>query len=175
MGGGIPWRGQEGAELGESEEGRRSHLRQELPDQLLRGWVHVRRITLVLRGRWQWAGSREGTTSGVPVPMCFCGDPCKTLPPLCDFEQWIDTEIKPEDKEEMQKMLQWEAEKKETMEKRRREEAAEKEHKEEDERRRVAANREEREKKLERARQAKAAIEENPDALRKGKWPRCTQ
>ncbi|RCV25516.1 hypothetical protein SETIT_5G173000v2 [Setaria italica] len=146
MGGGIPWRGQEGAELGESEEGRRSHLRQELPDQLLRGWVHVRRITLVLRGRWQWAGSWEGTTSGVPVPMCFCGDPCK-----------------------------WEAEKKETMEKRRREEAAEKEHKEEDERRRVAANREEREKKLEHARQAKAAIEENPDALRKGKWPRCTQ
>ena len=49
-----------------------------------------------------------------------------------------------------------------------------KEHKEE-ERRRVAAYREEREKKLERARRAKATMEENPDALRKGKWPRCTQ
>ncbi|TKV90469.1 hypothetical protein SEVIR_9G031200v4 [Setaria viridis] len=140
--------------------------------------------------------------SGVPVPMCFCGDPCKiasdaedtyrqrywmcsnfafeptlcqrrinkmTPPPLCDFEQWIDTEIKPEDKEEMQEMLRWEEEMKETMEKRRGEKAAEKEHKEEEERRHVAANEEEREKKLERARQAKVAIEENPDALTKGK------
>ena len=35
--------------------------------------------------------------------------------------------------------------------------------------------REEREKKLERVRRAKAAMEENPDAERKGKWPRCTQ
>nr|XP_034587828.1 uncharacterized protein LOC117850127 isoform X2 [Setaria viridis] len=103
--------------------------------------------------------------SGVPVLMCFCGDPCKvaksnaedtykqkywmcfnftfeptlhqqrinkmTPPPLCDFEQWIDIEIKLEDKEEMQEMLRWEAEK-ETMEKRWREEAAEKEHKEDE-------------------------------------------
>ena len=50
-----------------------------------------------------------------------------------------------------------------------------KEHKEEEERRRVAAYRKEREKKLERARQVKAAMEENRDALRKGKWPHCTQ
>jgi len=54
-------------------------------------------------------------------------------------------------------------------------EATKKEHKEEEERRHVATYREEREKKLERARRAKAAMEENPDALRKGKWPRCTQ
>ena len=47
--------------------------------------------------------------------------------------------------------------------------AVEKEHKEEDERRRVAAYREERENKLECARRAKAAMKENPDALRKGK------
>ena len=33
---------------------------------------------------------------------------------------------------------------------------------------------EEREKKLERARRAKEAMEENPDALRKRKWPHCT-
>ena len=94
---------------------------------------------------------------------------------LCDFEQWINTEIKPEDKEWMQKLLRWEAEDKEMMEKRRREEAAEKEHKEEEERRRVATYRKEREKKLERTCRAKAAMEENPDALRKEKWPRCTQ
>ena len=99
----------------------------------------------------------------------------QTPPPLFDFEQWINTEIKPKDKEWMQKLLRWEAEDKEMMEKRRREEALEKELKEEEERRRVAAYREEREKKLERAHRAKAAMEENPDTLRKGKWPRCTQ
>jgi hypothetical protein len=35
--------------------------------------------------------------------------------------------------------------------------------------------REEREKKVERVRRAKVAMEENPDAQKKGKWPRCTQ
>ena len=61
------------------------------------------------------------------------------------------------------------------MEKRRGEEALEKEYKKEEEMRRVASYREERERKLERAQRAKAAMEENPDAQRKGKWPRCTQ
>ena len=75
----------------------------------------------------------------------------------------------------MPKLLRWEVEDKKMMEKRHREEAAENEHKEEEERRRVAAYREEREKKLKHACQAKAAMEENPDALRKEKWPRCTQ
>ena len=42
-------------------------------------------------------------------------------------------------------------------------------------RKRVATYREEREKKLERACRTKAAMEENPNALRKGKWSRCTQ
>jgi hypothetical protein len=41
--------------------------------------------------------------------------------------------------------------------------------------RRVAYYREEREKKLDRARRAKETVEENLDAFRKGKWPRCTQ
>ena len=72
-------------------------------------------------------------------------------------------------------LLRWEAEDKEMMEKRRKEEALEKEHKKEEERRRVASYREERERKLERALRAKAAMEENLDAQRKGKWPRCTQ
>ena len=44
----------------------------------------------------------------------------QTPPPLCDFEQWIDTEIKSEDNEWMQKLLRWEAEDKEMMEKRQR-------------------------------------------------------
>ena len=72
-------------------------------------------------------------------------------------------------------LLRWEAEDKEMMEKRHEEKAAKKEHKKEEERMRVAAYRGEREKKLERARRAKAAMEENPNALRKGKWPHCTQ
>ena len=54
----------------------------------------------------------------------------QTPPPLYDFEKWIDTEIKPEDKEWMQKLLWWEAEDKKMMEKRCREEATEKEHNE---------------------------------------------
>ena len=98
----------------------------------------------------------------------------QTPPPLCDFEQWIDTEIK-EDKRYMELCKKWEAERLERLEKRCQEEAAEKERQEEMERRHAAARRKEREKKLERVRRAKAALEENSDALRKGKWPRCMQ
>ena len=64
-------------------------------------------------------------------------------------------------------LLRWETEDKEMMEKRRGEDAGKKEHKEEEKRRRVATYREEREKKLERTHRVKAAMEENPDALRK--------
>ncbi|CAN6234886.1 unnamed protein product [Urochloa humidicola] len=147
--------------------------------------------------------------SGVPVPMCFCGDSCKvaqseeeetyrqrywmcvnyafdptprqiriglmTPPPLCDFEQWIDTEIKDEDKAWLEKLKKWTAEDKELLERRRQAEAAEKERAAKRQRKLEAEAKEEREKKLERVRRAKAALEENPDALRKGKWPRCTQ
>ena len=93
-------------------------------------------------------------------------------PPLCDFEEWIGTEIKEKDKEHLRRMKE---ERKELLEKKRKEEAAENEHKEEAERRHAAQRREEREKKLEHVCRAKAAMEENPDAPRKGKWPRCTQ
>ena len=72
-------------------------------------------------------------------------------------------------------MKEWEVERKELLEKRRQEEAAEKERAEEAEMRHAAQHKEEREKKLERVRHAKAAMEENLDALKKGKWPRCTQ
>ncbi|CAN6331696.1 unnamed protein product [Urochloa humidicola] len=98
-----------------------------------------------------------------------------TPPPLCDFEQWIDTEIKPADKEWLEKLKRWAAEDKELLERKRAAEAAEKEREEERRMRAAAKVREEREKKLERVRRAKAALEENPDALNKGKWPRCTQ
>ena len=96
------------------------------------------------------------------------------FPLLCDFEQWIDTEIKQEDKELMEKLKQWDAEHKERVERRCKEEAAKKECEAERQMRREVEAREVRKKKLERARRAETAMEENPDALRKGKWPRCT-
>ena len=73
----------------------------------------------------------------------------------------------------MEMCKKWEAERLERVEKRCQEEASEKEQHEEQQRRLAAERREERERKLERVRRAKAAMEENPDALRKGKWPRC--
>ena len=75
----------------------------------------------------------------------------------------------------MEMCKKWEAKRLERVEKRRQELAAEKERQEEQQRRLADERREERERKLERARRAKAAMDENPDVLRKEKWPRCTQ
>ena len=99
----------------------------------------------------------------------------QTPPSLCDFEQWIDTEIIQEDKEWIDTLKRLDAEHEERLERRRKEEAAEKEREAEIQMRRQAKAREVRERKLERVRRAKAALVENPDAMRKGKWPRCTQ
>jgi hypothetical protein len=43
----------------------------------------------------------------------------QTPPPLCDFEQWIDTEIKESDKRLLQGLKEWDAERLEILEKRR--------------------------------------------------------
>ena len=75
----------------------------------------------------------------------------------------------------MEMCKKWEAERVERVEKRRQEEVAEKEWQEEQQRRLAVERWEDRERKLERVRRAKAAMEENPDAMSKGKWPRCTQ
>jgi hypothetical protein len=75
----------------------------------------------------------------------------------------------------LENLKKWDAEDKERIEKRREELAVEQQRVDKYEMRRVAEYREEKEKKLERARRAKDAMEENPDAFRKGKWPRCTQ
>ena len=100
-------------------------------------------------------------------------------PPLCDFRQWIDT-ARPQaafefferqkEKRERDRQIQqrWE------MENERDERARIK--REEEERKAAEQRAAERERKLERARRNKAAMEEGgEDALRKGKWPRCTQ
>ena len=73
----------------------------------------------------------------------------------------------------MEKLKQWDAEREVCLERRCKEEAAEKECEAEMQMRHQAKAREVREKKLECVHRAKAAIEENPDALRKEKWPRC--
>ena len=86
----------------------------------------------------------------------------------------MDTKIKEEDKEYLQMIKEWDVQQ-ELWEKRCQVEVAEKERKEEVERRLAAQRREDREQKLERARRAKVALEDNLDALRKEKWPRCTQ
>jgi len=78
----------------------------------------------------------------------------QTPQPLCDFKQWIDTEIKQEDKRYMELCKKWEAERLERLEKRRQEKAAEKKRKEEMERRHAVERREDRERKVERARRA---------------------
>ena len=75
----------------------------------------------------------------------------------------------------MEMCKKWEAKRLERVEKRRQEKAAKKERQEEQQRRLAGEHMEERERKFERVRRAKGAMEENPDALRKGKWPRCTQ
>jgi hypothetical protein len=98
----------------------------------------------------------------------------QTPPPLCDFEQWIDTKISETNKRLLKSLKEWDAERKKRHERRLREEALEKERKEEEEMRLEAEFRADREKKLDRMRHAKAAMEENPDAQRKRKWPRCT-
>jgi hypothetical protein len=85
------------------------------------------------------------------------------------------TQISQKDKKWLENVKKWDAKDKERMEKRREELAAEQQREDEQEMRRVAECREEKEKKLEHACRAKEAMEENPDAFRKGKWPHCTQ
>ena len=49
---------------------------------------------------------------------------------MCDFEQWIDTEVKESDKRLLQGLKEWDAERAEILEKRRREEGQKREHNE---------------------------------------------
>jgi hypothetical protein len=75
----------------------------------------------------------------------------------------------------LENLKKWDTEDKERIEKRREELAAEQQWVDKQEMMHIVECRVEKEKKLERARRAKDAIGENPDAFRKGKWPRCTQ
>ncbi|KAJ1284118.1 hypothetical protein BS78_03G179800 [Paspalum vaginatum] len=107
--------------------------------------------------------------------MRFCGDPCKMeasdeetyrrRSSMCTY--WA---FDPPKKAVLRGVLI-----KRRIALRKKEEAAREEKLAEECRRADAARKAEREVKLARAKRAKAALEENPDALSKGKWPCCTQ
>jgi hypothetical protein len=111
-------------------------------------------------------------------------------PPLCEFIQWMDLQQTREKRDECYRMCQaarrewdaqleadnrrreWAQERRRTMETRRKEEEEERLRRELEAHRAAAAREAERQRMRERARRAREA---GPDALRKGKWPRCTQ
>ncbi|WVZ91369.1 hypothetical protein U9M48_037551 [Paspalum notatum var. saurae] len=95
-------------------------------------------------------------------------------PPLCDFEEWIDKEVKEKDREWFNELRDWNAKINAGIAARKKEEEQRNERIAEEKHRAAAKRKAEREVKLARARKAKAALEENPNAPRKGKWPRCT-
>ena len=97
------------------------------------------------------------------------------MPPLCDFEQWIDTDMTEEDKRMIAQWKKWDDDARQRH----------KEEREQDERQQERVLRDgaceaeekakreaERKRKRERVKHAKEA---GPVAATKGKWPRCTQ
>lgn len=103
----------------------------------------------------------------------------KTPPALCDFMQWLDTEQAQADKDHVERTARSAAESWQQMLRAQEEQEKRKAREEEVRARKEAAEREaaeareaDRERKRERARRAKAA---GPEAIRKGKYPRCTQ
>jgi len=103
----------------------------------------------------------------------------KTPPPLCDFVQWLDTEQSQQDKDHVERQARWAAQRwqrmlhEEQMEEKRKKNQEEIQKRIAEVERQKAEEREaDRERKRERARRAKEA---GSEAIRKGKYPRCTQ
>ena len=105
-------------------------------------------------------------------------DGWQTPPPICDFAQWLDTEQSAMDKWWVEKQFEWREQRRRQVQREKEEEEKRKKFQEEFRTRCERIDREkeaEREHKRARVRRAKEAMEQNPDALRKGKWPHCTQ
>ncbi|CAO2163932.1 unnamed protein product [Urochloa humidicola] len=103
----------------------------------------------------------------------------KTPPPLCDFFQWLDKEQSEEDKayveeEASSARVRWQRmmHDEQQEEKRKKDQEDIRKRMEDIERQEAQEREAERERKRERARRAKAA---DPEAIRRGKYPRCTQ
>ncbi|KAF8661025.1 hypothetical protein HU200_057118 [Digitaria exilis] len=99
--------------------------------------------------------------------------------PLCDYLQWFDTAQSDEDKAHVEQTARWARERYQRMKQEEEQEAKRKQEQEEIrirreniERQEAEARETDRERKRERARRAKEA---GPEAIRKGKYPRCTQ
>ncbi|CAN6338737.1 unnamed protein product [Urochloa humidicola] len=152
----------------------------------------------------KWRKVTVVVPEGVHVPMCFCGDLCKLVQSkvlgvyygmrffMCDnFDydppklhgsmrpKWLDTEQSAADKAHVEEQAsaaraRWlrmmHEDEQEEKRKKDREEICKRV--EEVERQKAHEREAERERKRERARRAKAA---GPEAIRKGKYPRCTQ
>ena len=103
----------------------------------------------------------------------------KTPPPLCDFVQWLDTEQSQQDKDHVERQARWAAQRwqrmlhEEQMEEKRKKNQEDIQKRIAEVERQKAEEREaDRERKRERARRAKEA---GSEAIRKGKYSRCTQ
>ena len=103
----------------------------------------------------------------------------KTPPPLCDFVQWLDTEQSQEAKDSVEREARWAAKRWQRMlheeqmdEKRKKDQEDIRKWTIEVERQEAEEREADREKKRERVRRAKKV---GPEAIMKGKYPRCTQ
>ncbi|CAN6277843.1 unnamed protein product [Urochloa humidicola] len=103
----------------------------------------------------------------------------KSPPPLCDFMHWLDTQQSAEDKAHVEEeaasaRARWQRMMYEEQreEKRKKDQEDIRRRMEEIDRKEAEAREADRERKRERARRAKEA---GPEAIRKGKYPRCTQ
>ncbi|CAN6291996.1 unnamed protein product [Urochloa humidicola] len=135
----------------------------------------------------KWRKVRAVVPEGVHVPMCFCGDlfMCDNFeydPPKLSGNmrpKWLDTEQSEEDKAHVEQQassarVRWQRmmHEEQQEEKRKKDQEEIRKRIEEIERQEAQEREAERERKRERARRAKAA---GPEAIRKGKYPRCTQ
>ncbi|CAN6272755.1 unnamed protein product [Urochloa humidicola] len=152
----------------------------------------------------RWRKVIADVPEGVHVPMCFCGDLCKLMKSkvlgvyygmrffMCDnFEydppklsgrmrpKWLDKEQSEEDKayveeEASSARVRWQRmmHDEQQEEKRKKDQEDIRKRMEDIERQEAQEREAERERKRERARRAKAA---GSEAIRKGKYPRCTQ
>ncbi|KAE8795197.1 Protease 2 [Hordeum vulgare] len=115
----------------------------------------------------------------VPTPSCWCGDVCKSPPPLYKYFNWIDHEVPQRIQEAQYRDAMWRQclfneslARKEERERREKVKKEKKKREEEKKRKEKEGRQEERARKLARACDAQAEDEARD---KKGKWPRTTQ
>ncbi|RLN23962.1 uncharacterized protein C2845_PM07G15390 [Panicum miliaceum] len=121
-----------------------------------------------------WNKVRAEVPQGIQVLMCFCGSLCKLME-----SKWLDTEQSQQDKDWVERKARWARERWQRMlheeqkkEKRKKDQEEIWRRFEEVERKEAQEREADRERKRETACRAKEA---GPEAIAKGKYPRCTQ